>query len=197
MKFLNPYKKLIIITFLIIASTLFAQKQLPIKKGSITWIGSKIGSSHNGTINLKKGFFLLDKKRNVSGCHIEIDMSSIKNKDIKSKKYNKKLVNHLKNKDFFDVEKHPLATFHCSKVISEKKAKTSHVFSGTMTIRGVSQKADIPVMLSKKGKGYLLKANLKINRTDYGIKYNSKKFFKNLGDHLIKDKFEISLSLKS
>ena len=66
-----------------------------------------------------------------------------------------------------------------------------------MTIRGVSQEVSIPVMLSKKGKNYLLKADFKINRTDYGIKYNSKKFFKNLGDHLIKDQFEIALSLKS
>ena len=101
MNLLNQYQKLILITFLIISSALFAQKNLPIKKGDITWVGRKIGSSHNGTINLKKGFFLLDKKGNLKGCHIEIDMTSIKNKDIKSKKIQSKIGQSPKKRRFF------------------------------------------------------------------------------------------------
>ena len=46
------------------------------ESSKIKWIGSKISENHEGTINIQKGYLLIDHGKLVGG-QISIDMNSI------------------------------------------------------------------------------------------------------------------------
>ncbi|MES2265945.1 MAG: YceI family protein [Bacteroidota bacterium] len=74
----------------------------------VGWKGSSLNglNTQTGYIYISKGELLIDNSQPVSGT-VEIDMNTIEDK--KHGRDNK-LVNHLKNADFFEVEKFPFAT---------------------------------------------------------------------------------------
>jgi len=84
---------------------------------------------------------------------------------------------HLRNADFFEVEKHPEIIFKSTKV--EKLDSDSFTLTGNLTIREITK----PVTLSVEYNGIAkdpwgnLKAGFtvsgKINRKDFGISYNA------------------------
>lgn len=84
---------------------------------------------------------------------------------------------HLKNADFFNVEKHPTITF-VGKSFTKQKNGTYKV-NGTLTMNGVSK----DIVLDGKLNGIVkdpwggtragLKISGKVDRYDYGLKYNS------------------------
>jgi polyisoprenoid-binding protein YceI len=83
---------------------------------------------------------------------------------------------HLRNADFFDVEKFPEITFRSSRV--EKKGK-NFIAHGTFTMHGVSQEIALPFTVNgihkdeKSGKTTLgATARTSINRRAYGINYS-------------------------
>jgi polyisoprenoid-binding protein YceI len=101
---------------------------------------------------------------------------------------------HLRNPDFFDVEKYPDITFQSKRV--EKKGNKLTAF-GTFTMHGVSKEIAIPFTVTGKFKdpasgnesmGFA--ANLTLNRQDYGISFKNKNNPTFLGDEV-----EIELSL--
>ena len=81
---------------------------------------------------------------------------------------------HLKSKDFFDVEKFPEITFVSNKVTVSGKNKAK--VDGTLTIHGVSKPATLDVTLNKIGEHPMSKAKAagftattEIKRSDFGI----------------------------
>ena len=113
--------------------------------------------------------------------------------DLKDEKWNTKLVNHLKDDDFFNVAKYPTAKLV---ILSAKSAGgTSYDFKGKMTIRDTTKDISFKGDLKPNGSSQVLTANLNIDRTEYGVKYGSGKFFKNLGDKMISDEFNIKPSI--
>ena len=66
------------------------------ESSTVKWIGSKVASSHEGNVNIQKGYFSIDHGTLVGG-EFAIDMNSISCSDIESVEYNKRLVDHLKN----------------------------------------------------------------------------------------------------
>src|SRR3954465_15217800 len=74
------------------------------KKSTLVWTGKKVTGAHTGNISLSKGTIVADGK-NIKSGNFEIDMNSITVTDLKDSTYNQKLVGHLKNDDFFGVEK--------------------------------------------------------------------------------------------
>ena len=86
----------------------------------VHWWGYKIAkteaSSHDGTVNVKSGNLVL-KNGSVVGGQFVLDMTTINATDL-SGEYQGKLNGHLKNGDFFEVEKYPTATY---KITSVKK----------------------------------------------------------------------------
>ena len=85
--------------------------------------------------------------------------------------------NHLRNKDFFEVETYPEMTFKSTKV--EKKGDLWNV-TGDFTLKGVTKSITIPFTLNgmmKDQKGGVkmgISAQTTINRQDYGVKYGNK-----------------------
>ncbi len=86
-----------------------------------------------------------------------------------------KLDEHLKSKEFFDVDQFPTATFVSSKVMTTGK-NSAKVF-GTLTVHGVSKPVVLNVKLNNVGvspisnkKTVGFTANTQIKRSDFGMK---------------------------
>lgn len=178
------------------------------KNSKVTWAGRKIVTkdTHTGTINVKSGNIEVDvvtdaqknKIETLKSATVVMDMESITNADLKDPKFKTKLETHLKSDDFFDVKKFGEAQFVLTKVETNPKEPMMIKVSGKLTIKEVTKDVlDIPMhfMALSDGKGYEAQGKLTIDRTEWGVKYGSGKFFKSLGDKVIDDKIDIELNL--
>ena len=127
-------------------------------------------------------------------AYFEMDMASVVNKDMADDDpYKQKLVDHLHSPDFFDTAQFPAASFEL-----KSQATDGEQFSltGDLTIKGITKSVTFPVSLTENDGNLMLKSDtFKINRTDFGIKYKSKNFFKDLKDKFINDEFEVSFDV--
>ena len=167
------------------------------EQSKLHWLGSKvIGGAHDGHIMIKTGYVMYFLGQ-PSSAMVEVDMMSMTNDDLKKESLKKKLVDHLKNADFFYVEKFPTSMLKVdsfTKIDDQGKYK----LSGEMTIRGVTQKVSFEAMMKMPKQGSLeASGKFSVDRTLYNIKYNSKKFFPDLGDKIIKDDFELTFELQA
>ncbi|HYJ86435.1 MAG TPA: YceI family protein [Pyrinomonadaceae bacterium] len=95
---------------------------------------------------------------------------------------------HLRNADFFDVEKFPEITFASSRIEKKGKQLVAH---GTFTMRGVAKEIALPFTINgvskdpKTGKTQLgLTARTTVNRRDYGVNFSNPNNPNFLGDQV-------------
>ncbi|WP_010134709.1 YceI family protein [Ochrovirga pacifica] len=158
------------------------KKPIDVKKSTIKWVGKKVTGQHNGTINFKSGVVELKEGKLVGGT-FTVDMNSINVTDLDGD-MKAKLEGHLKNDDFFGVDKYPVAKFLITSV-------EGNTVKGDLTIKGKTVKKAFTLV--KKGK--TISGDVKIDRTKFGIRYGSKSFFDNLKDKAIDDEFELSIHI--
>jgi len=163
------------------------------ENSTIKWIGSKVASSHEGTVNIQKGMLMIDHGTLVGG-QFSIDMTSISNTDMEGRK-KERLEWHLKNADFFDVEQFPLAIITITKAV--KGEGNSYKIVANLTVKGITHSVTFPATVEINGLNFLATAKIKIDRTKWGIEYNSGNFFKDLGDKIILDEIEFDVYLLS
>jgi len=161
----------------------------------IQWIGNKVSGSHDGHIKIKSGY-VLKKNEMLVGGEIIMDMHSISVDDIDHPKWNQSLLEHLKNEDFFDVEKFQTATLtvlsSVKKQINDKRNSNIEI-TGDLTIKGITKKVLIHSHIDFDKN--ISKGELVLDRTMWGIKYGSRSFFDNLGDRAIYDDFILNFDL--
>nr|MDQ3017685.1 YceI family protein [Bacteroidota bacterium] len=104
-----------------------------------------------------------------------------------------KLEGHLKSPDFFSIESHPTAIFVVKKAVA--KGKGVYDVTGDLTIKGITNTVTFPTTVNVSGKEVTAKANIKIDRSQYDVRYGSGKFFENLGDKTIYDDFDLAVTL--
>ncbi len=75
---------------------------------------------------------------------------------------NEKRDEHLKNKDFFEVETYPKICFESSNI---SETSDGHKAKGTLTMHGVSKKIEIPFTFNSNQ----FNGEFKLNRVDYKI----------------------------
>ena len=163
-------------------------KKIDVKTSTITWVGKKVTGEHSGTVNFKEGN-LIFKSGKVAGGNFTVDMTSLTATDL-SGDWKTKLDGHLKSEDFFGTEKNPNATLVFKKIAT--KSAGLYTITADLTIKGITN----PVTFDLAVKGNTANAKLTIDRTKYGIKYNSKNFFDSLGDKTINDDFELTVNLQ-
>jgi polyisoprenoid-binding protein YceI len=179
-------KNLIKILSVIISLSITSQAQTVYKvntnKTKLSWTGyASVGNyAPTGTLNVGVGNLILNGK-NVQKAQIEFDMKTISHE-------NKDLQNHLRNEDFFDVEKYPKAIFILQKVANNQVI-------GLLKIKNIQQKISFPITMNMVDNEVNIKGSINIDRTAFGIKYNSTNFFQNLGDYAIKDNFRLEIDL--
>ena len=75
----------IITTFSFAAKPHIDNVRVNAENSTIKWIGSKVASSHEGTVNIQKGMLMIDHGTLVGG-QFSIDMTSISNTDMEGRK---------------------------------------------------------------------------------------------------------------
>jgi polyisoprenoid-binding protein YceI len=156
---------------------------------SIAWLAKKVTGEHNGTVGISAGALNVDGNKLIGG-NFTIDLKTIKDLDLTDPGYNQKLVGHLSSGDFFEVEKFPTASFVITKVAGNQ-------VTGNLTVKGITKSITFPAEIAVKGGKVTAKANITIDRTDFNIRFNSKKFFESIGDKAIYDDFALTVSLVS
>lgn len=157
-----------------------------LKTATITWTGSDATGSYKpvGTLKHKHGSFKHNHGSLVGGA-VVIDMSTLETE-------NADMQRHLKNEDFFDVEKFPEARFD---MISATLENGKGTLKGLMTIKDVSLEVNADAEFLRKENGYQVICSLALDRTAFGITYNSATFFKKLKDNVVADEFTVELDL--
>jgi len=154
-------------------------------QSNIDWVGKKVTGSHNGTIAIKEGTLSLKDGKLIGGKAI-VDMSSIKILDVTDPATNAQFSGHLASDDFFSTEKYPEASLE---IIA---ASGNHV-EGKLTIKGITHIIGFDIVLKISGDLLTATGKLVIDRTKYEMKFRSGNFFKDLGDTLIYNDFELDI----
>lgn len=149
----------------------------------LTWTGhAEVGTwAPTGSVQLQRGTFEYDG-RTLRNARFEFDMRTIKQEDAK-------LAEHLRGTDFFDVAQYPTAVF----VLREMKGNTA---AGQLTLKGTTKPVQFPLTLERLPNGQLrIKGTATVDRTQFGINYNSSSFFQNLGSYAIRNDFQLAFTI--
>jgi len=185
-------KKIILNLFLTLCITFAANSQekltIDTQKSSIQWIGEYTFyfGGHDGFIEFKEGYFIKTGDA-ITGGEFVIDMNTMTNTDIKEQEGKDNLMNHLKDPDFFDVKKYPLAKLVITKV--EYSDSTHARIEADLTLKGVTKSVNFRAEFMYEEKE--MKTRFKIDRRAWNVNYTSK--FK---DSAISDAIGFVVSVK-
>jgi len=161
--------------------------EVVVSLSSIGWEGRKITGMHNGTVAIKEGEFILDEGKLTAGKFV-VDTTKIKVLDITDPATNAQLVGHLTSSDFFASAEYPESIFEITVV------KDSHI-EGNLTIKGIRRTIGFDADIRAAGDTLMVVGKIIIDRTQFGMKFRSGNFFKNLGDTLIYNDFELNVHI--
>ena len=156
-------------------------------QSNIDWVGKKITGEHNGTITIKAGSLSLNGGK-LSGGKFIIDTRSIKILDITDPATNAQFAGHLASDDFFSSEKFPEA------ILEIMSVSGSHI-EGNLTIKGIMHTVGFDAVINVNDDTLKASGKLVIDRTKYEMKFRSGNFFKDLGDTLIYNDFDLNVSI--
>jgi polyisoprenoid-binding protein YceI len=156
-------------------------------QSNIDWVGKKVTGAHNGTIAIKEGEFILNDGK-LTGGKFTIDTTTIKILDVTDPATNAQFAGHLASDDFFAIEKYPEAALEITSV-------SGNQVEGHLTIKDITHPVSFDVAVNVNGDVLTASGKLVIDRTKYGIKFRSGNFFKDLGDTLIYNDFELNVSV--
>jgi polyisoprenoid-binding protein YceI len=168
-----------------------------LEKSTVGWHAKKVTGEHMGNVKIKSGSIVVDHHTPSRGEFV-MDMNSITCTDIKDAGYNAKLVSHLKSDDFFGVEQHPEARLKIKSftpIAGAKEGNANYTIQADLTIKGKTKEISFPATLNVSDRMITANAEIKIDRTDFDVRYGSGKFFDNLGDKMIYDEFTLKVDL--
>lgn len=163
------------------------KKEVKVSESTITWKGYKVTGSHEGSIQLKSGHLEMDGDK-LTGGEFVVDMTSIANTDLDGDSKGK-LEGHLKSDDFFGVANHPTAKLVFTSVTPMNK--NSYTVTGNLTIKETTK----PITFVVSVYANKATATMKVDRSEYDVRYGSGTFFDNLGDKTIYDEFDLVVDL--
>lgn len=166
-----------------------------IASSSVVWEGSKIlvpGYTDIGTLKLVSGEFAVASGTIVSGSFI-MNMNSITASSTGRGDGQDMLSKHLKSADFFNVAVYPTATFTISS--STVGANGAVTVSGSLQIKDKTNNVTIPATIVQEGSKTMISGETVLDRTLWDVRYGSGKFFQDLGNNIIDDKFKVILNV--
>jgi polyisoprenoid-binding protein YceI len=145
-----------------------------------------VTGEHNGKIKITSGEIAVNGNAIKGGSFI-MDMTSITSDS-------ERLTGHLKNDDFFSVDKNPTSKFVITKVTAAGAERIN--VTGNLTIKGITESITFPASVKKEGNSIVAVAkNVLVNRAKFDIRYGSKTFFNDIGNKAIDDNFELAINL--
>lgn len=188
-------KKCLILTVLLLswgATALAETYLLDTDKSIIQWRAKEVTGERFGTVKFDEGKVEFEGE-NLTAGKFSVNMGSIEVLNEMPSKFKQMLTEDLKSSNFFDVEKYPISEFTVTKV--KETAGNQREISGNLTIKGITQPITFPVQIRSENGMRIAEGKVTLDRIQWDIRYRSGKFFKDLGDKLIYDDFEIKLSL--
>lgn len=166
-----------------------------ITSGTVTWSGKKAnGDTHEGTILVESGALTVSNGKLQSGL-IQMDMNTLVVTSIKDGGEKRDLESHLKDVDFFEVNKFPKASFQFDEVLPSDMQDFNHIIVGDLTIKQNTHGVNIPVQLKITGDDLTAHTPVfSINRTQWGINFRSG-LLGTVKDKLIGDSVVLSIRL--
>lgn len=161
--------------------------QIVSAQSNIDWVGKKVTGAHNGTIAIKDGHLVLNGNQLTGGTFV-VDTTSIKILDIADLATNAQFLGHLVSDDFFSTDKYPEANLVITSVSG------NHI-NGDLTIKGITHPVSFDAAVTVTDGQLTASGKLIIDRTKYEMRFRSGNFFKDLGDTLIYNDFELAITL--
>ena len=158
-------------------------------KSYLLWRAEKLTGNHWGYIAIKTGEVTFNSQGQLKTGGIVVDMSTI---TIEDNTWKEKLKEHLESDDFFSVNNFPESRFKINKLTPNHSGLE---VDGMLTIKGVTHPNKFIARVKASNSGYSATGKVVIDRTLYGIKYRSGKYFSDLGNRLIYDNFTIEFNL--
>lgn len=164
-----------------------------IEDSIVSWEAQKrVGATHTGTVNLAAGSIVLEEDEFVTANFV-MDMQSINDEDL-SGAMKEQLEGHLKSEDFFAVEQYPTAELIVTGV--EPISEGEYELTATLTIKGISNEISFPATVTKNTTDQIeATASFAIDRSKWDVRFGSESFFDNLGDNLIEDEIDFTVSI--
>ena len=167
-------------------------KRVNVEESIVKWVGYKLTGQHEGTITIKEGELTFENESLKAGTFV-MDMNSISTTDLEGGSKNR-LDGHLKNEDFFDVDKYQTASLKFKTVKStsnNNKDGNNYFVAADMTIKGITNEVFFKMTVFENS----ATANLKIDRTKFNITYKSATLTNIVKDKAIYDEFDLSVIL--
>jgi polyisoprenoid-binding protein YceI len=156
----------------------------------IDWTGRKVTGAHNGRIAIKEGLLITEEGK-LSGGKFVIDTKSITILDVTDPATNTQFAGHLASDDFFSSEKFPEALFEI--VSATHQSGTNYHVEGHLTIKGITHPLAFDAEVNVDGNTIHASGKMVVDRTKYNMKFRSGNFFKDLGDTLIYNEFDLQV----
>ncbi len=155
---------------------------------TLTYSAARIvGSSHIGTVGIKEGSVEVQDGQLKNGKFL-IDLTTIT-----ESKDNARYLTHIKSADFFNIEMYPTSSFVMNSLV--RLADGSYLITGDLTIKDQTHEIEFPATFEKNGDELGAIAEFTIDRTRWGITYDSGTVFQQIGDRAIKDEITYNLDL--
>ncbi len=168
-----------------------------LENSNIEWIGARPASQHNGIVSIKEGHLNINDGE-IAGGEFVIDLTDITVLDITDPARNARLKRHLESDDFFDVENHPEARFVITSVEELQNAASglTHRITGNLLMRGRDRAVtfDAAVDINDENIG-ARSVQFLINRTEWGVNYQSRTIFGSVLDNFILDDIALVVNL--
>jgi len=146
-----------------------------VKEGSVLqWRAFHLGGTgaRFGTAKLKHATVLLNDNK-VTNAKFIVDLTSLSVDNFEDEKQKEQLEGHLKNEDFFNVEKFPTARFELTKV-EENKGDYNSVITGNLTILETTKSISFNANIVTSEKEVAIKSeDFSVNRQDWKLSYHS------------------------
>lgn len=166
----------------------------------IRWTGQNLFNHHEGTVKLAAGSLLLEHG-NLAKGEFTIDLNSIACSDLSDHTLNAMLVGHLKTSDFFQVAEHPTASFvvtAATPIPGATDGMPNYEMTGNLTLRGVTRELSFPAVIAAADESHVTaQAHIQLDRTLFGSRYGSGKFFAFLGKHVVNDLIQLHLKIQA
>lgn len=184
-------KKLALIA--LVASGLAFGQTKKVVASDVHWWGYKIAktesSSHDGKVNVKSGNLIVKKNKVVGGSFV-LDMTTINSTDVTGKA-KERLDGHLKNGDFFEVDKFPTAEFVITSVAPNKDKIYTSMVTGNLTVKGKTNAISFPAKLGvSKGLASIVTDKFSFDRQKFDVAYKS-----SAQDVFIKDDIDMKVKV--
>jgi protocatechuate 3,4-dioxygenase beta subunit len=150
----------------------------------VRWKGTKFRGlgKHEGVVRLGQGFLVL-QHGGVTGGAFTMDMRTIQVTDIPvtDPVPRNRLTNHLKDEDFFWVDRHPTSTFLLRSVRPRRDGH--YTVGGVLTMRGVARPVEFSAILTQcRGGEVRVESTFEIDRHDWGISFRGSRLTNDLVD---------------